>query len=195
MWSVDTLLNSGSIRKPTGVVGNQFRINSNEVEITWTGNQLNQDLSSPVSGSWLAEATFLDGGTLTLTGTIRDAAVPYTARYTGTLLTATVSGFHLRETDKDGNMINSIDTTIRLDPTGGYLYDNPYVNLRGLYDFALVGAVVGPVAGGSLDNFQTDLKSLQAFQINFTQVPEPTTAMILSLGAVVVLVRRRPVVR
>jgi len=191
IWDVNTLLNSGSIKKAEGVAGNQFRINANEVAIAWSGNQLDQDLSTMMDpDSWLAEATFLGGGTLTLTGKIRYTAIPYTVLHDGEVLTATVTGFHLRETDKDSNIINSIDTTIRFTPTGGYLYDNPYVNLRGMYDFALVGAVVGPAEGGPLDDFQKDLVSRQAFMINFNLVPEPASLLLLALGACVMGGRR-----
>jgi hypothetical protein len=39
------------------------------------------------------------------------------------------------------------------------------------------------MAGGPLDDFQTDLKSLQAFQVNFT--PEPASLILVGLGVLV----------
>jgi hypothetical protein len=180
-WDVDTQLNSGSIKNASGV-GNLWRMNPGEVQFTWTGNLLNQDLSTPMGTSSLAEATFLTGGTLTLNGTLRSNTFPNPVVFTGVLLTATVTDFHLRETDKDSNIVNSINSTIRFLPTGGYLATNPTLVLAGLYDFAIVGAVTGPIAGGNLDNFQSDLRSLQAFQINFNAVPEPGSLILLGAG-------------
>jgi len=190
IWDVNTMLNSGSIKNASGV-GNRFRILGNEVSLEWAGNLLDQDLSTQIDpDSWLAEATFLGGGTLKLTGKIRDWAIPYTEMYDGLLLQADVSSFQLRETDKDSNILNSVVTTIRFTPTGGWLNTNDILVLSGMYDFALVGAVVGPMEGGPLNDFQVNLKSLQAFQINFNLVPEPASVLLLVLGACGLRTRR-----
>ncbi len=191
MWDVATTLDDGAI-KPADGIGKRFIFKPDMASITWTGNQLNQDLSAPAGTTpALAEATFLGGGTLTITGIIYNASGFKTAVYSGPdpILVAEISPLHLRETDINGNALTAIGG-FRMTPTGGWLYNNSILQLRGTYDVTLVMASVGPTAGGELDNFQSSLAQLNGFQMSFNIVPEPASALFLALGALVLAGRR-----
>jgi hypothetical protein len=192
MWDIDTALSNSTIRKGDGALGYQYKIQASDyTSFIWTGNQLDQDLSN--AGIGLAEGTFLGGGTITVNGKIRDAAVPYTERFDGELLVANVQSFRLRETDANSDILNSVNALIRIQVVGGWLFDTaPEAQLRGLYDMALVAAKIGPSAGGALVNFQSDLVGRQTFQLQFTRViPDPSSLGLMMLGGIGMLVSRR----
>jgi hypothetical protein len=193
LWDIDSTLNSGSVKKDAGQTGFQFMfLGADGVSIAWTGNNLSQDLSTYAGGtSYLAEGTFDGGGTLTVTGKVRNYANPTQVLYDGLLLTANVQSFHLRETDKDSDVLHSIDGLIRVQITGGWLNTNSTMQLSGLYDMALVTAKTGPMDGVSpLNNFQADLVSRQAFSLQYSRVPEPSVCVLLLMGAGLFSMRR-----
>ncbi len=193
VWDVNSVLNSGSIKNASGV-GNLWQIRPQEATIVWNNNALIADTSA----GGLAQASFGGGGLLQITGKLKTVvSFPQTPAlvFDGLLLEAVVSGFDLRETDVNSNVINSINQTIKFTPTGGFLFTNGTLRLDGLYEFAIVGAVTGPLVGGPLNDFSLDLASLQAFQINFNLVPEPTSLLLVGCGAILLACPRRRAAR
>lgn len=189
MWDVYTALDDGAV-KPEDGIGKQFIFKPDMATIAWTGNMLDEDLSSPMGETpSLAEATFLGGGTLTITGKIFDASGFKPVVYEGPdpILVATIGPFHLRETDIDGNTLTAIGG-FQMTPTDGWLYTNSILQLRGTYDVTMVMASVGPTEGGSLDNFQSSLAQLNGFQMTFN-IPEPASLLLLTLGGATVLLK------
>lgn len=90
--------------------------------LTWTGNYLEQDLSS---GGW-ADATFHWGGTLTITGDLYDGPNPgATLLNPGepVLLIASVGSFRVRETAAGSNIL-MFEEPPTFAPTGGFLVAN-----------------------------------------------------------------------
>jgi len=202
VWEVPSTLNSGSVKNTSVPGGNKWQfLGTDAVSFTWTGNPLDQDLSS----GGLAHATFLAGGTLSIYGKLRRiGGIPPFVEFDSydplkggnatnpvPVLTATLGAFELRETDVNSNTLNSINNTIEFTPTGGFLYTNSILQLNGTYAAAIVGAVAGPMAGGPLNDFSTDLKSLNAFLINYNIVPEATSILLLGCGMFVMGLRRR----
>lgn len=191
MWDVATTLDDGAI-KPASGIGKEFIFKPEMATILWTGNQLDQDLSSPAGTTpALAEATFLGGGTLTIMGTIYSASGFKPAVYSGPdpILVAEIGPMHLRETDINGNALTAIGG-FQMTPTGGWLYENSTLQLRGVYDVTLVMASVGPTIGGDLDNFQSSLAQLNGFQMTFNIIPEPASILLLVLGGLMFGTRR-----
>ncbi len=194
-WEYVTRLNSGSIRKEIGQPGNQFVfLGTDNVDISWTGNPLVEDIS--VGG--LADARFGGGGVLTIYGKIRGATGfpkpvifdSYAESPPVPVLVATIGAFRVRETDVNSDIINSVEATFTMTPTGGWLYTNNTLRLAGVYETALVGALTTPLGGGPLVDFSQSLKSLAAFQMNFNIVPEPMSAALLASVLVLGLRRR-----
>ncbi len=187
VWDLATTLSNCRVNTSTGTTAYQFKA-TDGVSFTWTGNQLNQDLSFDYGGlnNSMAEATFNAGGTLSINGKLKNAAGTGLV-YDGLILQATVSAFHVRETGITDNKLHSIESApgvnIQFTPTGGYLYDTATVaQLRGTYNFAITAAVMVPMAGGNLDNFSADLKSTAALLMIYTLVPEPTSVLLLGFG-------------
>jgi hypothetical protein len=194
VWDIfEAMLNSGSVKNASGV-GNRFIFSSNDSAInkfTWTGNTLNQDLT--VVGEEL-HGLFNGGGTLSVFGTLRNAAFPngQVAGAVNTLiLQANVSGFELQEEGANTGIISSTNQFITFTPTGGYLYTNSILQLNGTYRFALTGAVVEKLSGGDVENFSDDIKSMQAFQINYDLVPEPASLMFMGCCIMAFSFRKR----
>jgi hypothetical protein len=186
---VSTAVNGGTVENEIGVPGNAWSIYAGA--FTWSGHEMIDDLSTQQDpDSWLAEALFSDDGTMTMSGTVYDLS--WNVVYTGDLLTATVSDFHLRETDKDSNAINSVGASILMTTTGGWLATNSELQVNGIYEFALVGASVGPTAGGKLDDFQEDLRLLNGYQVTFKYlVPEPASVLMLGAAGMWIVLKRR----
>jgi hypothetical protein len=200
VWDMITTLSNCRVNDDTGTTAYRFSV-ADGVNFTWTGSQLNQDLSfDPTPGNTtnddsMAEATFNGGGTLTVTGKLRNAAGTAVV-FDGLLLQATVSSFHLRETGISDDRLHSIESApgvnIRFTPTGGYLYDTATVaQLRGTYDFAMIAAVMIPAAGGNLDNFGTDLVSTSTLLMSYNLVPEPASLLVMIAGVALLGRRRR----
>jgi hypothetical protein len=150
--------------------------------LDWSGSMLDQDLSA----GGIAHATFLPGGTLRITGQIRNEfTVPI---FNGLLLEATVQAFELNE-DNNTDVL-TISPGAIVTPTGGYLVTNGDMVMNG--DYYLNGKVsAAKAAGGSISSFGEDIVTVAGVQWNLVQVPEPATVALLGLSSLLVLRRRR----
>ena len=134
------------------------------------------DLDTDLSSGGLADATFVPGGSFEITGTYTGPGGPLV----GSLLQGTVSAFRWTESAPNSDFLNTDQLVATLTPTGGALMTNPALNLGGQYylDATVAGAQQN---GGPVLDFQSDIVAVQSLQFTLTLVPEPTTAMRLSL--------------
>lgn len=146
--------------------------------LTWSGNVLSADLS--VGG--LAEAEFLDGGTLTIAGQLYDSADQQTANliHDGILLTADVGAFHVKETVIDSNTLAFIESP-ELTPTGGFLVENGLdFILAGRQSISLQMSAAQQDGGDLFDfNLSSSISLTGTSQLEITPVNPPQGATIL----------------
>lgn len=150
----------------------------------WTGNALDQDLSS----GGLADGTFLPGGNLSFDGEVYSGA---TLLHDGLLFEASVGAFHVQELVNDQNKLH-LNGTILLTPTAGYFLDEGMLAPAYEMSFQAVSAEqMTPTGVGPLTDFQTDIVMITQMQFTMAAIPEPVTAMMLVLGGLIVVTRRR----
>jgi len=143
-----------------------------------------------------ANATFLGGGTLSITGTFEDSL--HNELYTGLLFQATVKSWELLETGVDTNNFDTVGDVV-VCPKFGYLVDgqpgNSYAVLRELYSFALSfpAALSQPeLRSDPVVDFQHNLWATAGSQwIMAHQLPEPGTVLLLGMGLLGLLARSR----
>lgn len=159
-------------------------------DFNWTGSDLNQDLSS----GGVADGTFLSGGTFSIDGALHNGVFPGSALiHNGLLFTASVGSFHVQELASGDNKLHLIGT-ILLTPTGGYLFDQGYLAPAYEMSFQAVSAeqlLPGGGGVGPLNDFQTDIITITQMQFNMAAIPEPVTAMMVCMGALALVARRR----
>jgi len=154
--------------------------------ISWTGNDLIQDLSQ----GGRAEGEFAAGGLVTLSGTILD---PYFIPiFTGTILEAQVTDdFVMLETNND-NTVNTA-ALVSLAVIGGELATGTQTGLV-MLDPQMGGHYVESRAqpgGGDVTDFQSDLSCTAGHQLQFFAVPEPASGLLILLAGGWVVRRRR----
>lgn len=187
-WLYDAGLTSGSVLNappPDGPGGTEYIIRSNEVWMSWTGNMLDTDLSTPQG--W-ADAIFSGGGTFTLTGLIRSPVFPWSVvpgvTSSTVLLTGTVSDFQVRETDVNSNILHDVAGGV-LSVTGGWL-TGPDSDVKVTGDYSMhfnLPNVQDLYDGSDLVSFSQDLKTVTVTsQITFQYIPEPASALLLCAG-------------
>jgi len=153
--------------------------------LSWTGSKL--DLDSSTGG--VADATFLSGGTITLTGDIWDYFGDGLLAMNEVLFTGTVNEVRYFEQFNTNNLILASGQT-RLNITGGYLASNPYgIEMSGLYTVSV------PITGanqsyGELKDFQDDIWATGGGLSGFQSIPEPGTSLLLACGLGMFLRRR-----
>lgn len=153
--------------------------------LSWTGSELDQDLSA----GGVADGTFLPGGSFSISGTIPAAGV-----FSSTVVfEGTVSAFRAKESLNDPNKIEflghpGVNDGVLITPTGGWLYDNN--RLLGEYFFDAQGILVSQ-DGDNLVDFQSSIAATAGSQfLLVSNIPEPTTGLLLVLGLVPLLRRR-----
>jgi len=158
---------------------------------TWSDSILDQENSS----GGLADATFLAGGRITMTGMVMDTMGNWLNPSDPTILEADVSAFRLIEQYATSNeIVNRNDSVQRLTitPTGGFLLNNTVsggMNLAGDYYMEIQVSNCQEL-GGDLETFGNDIHSLAGMQFNLVQVPEPSTLILLA-GTIIFFIKRR----
>lgn len=186
-------LTNGTVTDGSGPMG---LWNIPSATFVWMGNALDEDLSHPVGSDWLADGTFLGGGTMTIDGTVTD--IYGTLLYSGLLFEGTVSAFRWTESAATSNSIDLYALDGGEHPvvqvTGGWLATNnngmnmPVGSLYWL-DATAQGCQQD---GGNLHDWQGTVYTATSFTgFTLTYVPEPGTGMLLLGGGLAVLFRRR----
>ncbi|NLX14290.1 MAG: PEP-CTERM sorting domain-containing protein [Phycisphaerales bacterium] len=188
-------LTNGTVMDGSGPPLGLWTISS--ATFAWTGNPLDQDLSYQVGSNWLADATFLDGGTVTITGTVYN--VFNMPLYSGLLFEGLVSGFRWTESAATSNSLdlfhlNGGEKAI-VQVTGGWLATNGMgmaMPLGSLYwlDASALGCQQD---GRDMHDWQGTIytaSSFTGFSLVY-YVPEPGALILLLAGGFVVLSRRR----
>jgi hypothetical protein len=191
-WTIPfASLTNGSISDGTGYPNIWFIDNS--TDLTWMGNPLNTDLN-PGDPTQPADALFDGGGTLTITGKLYDAT--YNLLYDGLLLEGNVSGYRMTETGPDSNNIDLVENTAFVTVQDGFLMDNTLgvMNMPEGSKYWL-DASFGKVEqdGGDLLNWQGgQYVSGTSTGISLAYwIPEPGSALLLLVGSMSLLIRRR----
>lgn len=160
-----------------------------DCELTWMGNPLISDISS----GGKADGTFGGGGTFALTGTIDYTYNFMPAQFTGTLLTGTVGGFHMVESAAGSNYANNVSDDTELQVTGGWLSSSTaeaagvYMPLGHYFTLSLTTAGLSDISSWH----ETIFTQSGQFNLIYSRVPEPSTALLLLLGSVGFLTRGR----
>ena len=151
--------------------------------LVWTGNPLVADQSITPDG--LAIGQFGAGGVFSMTGNLYDAMGMPAA--SGLLFSGSVSAFTFAETgDNQNNMELRGDAIIT--PTGGWLFDQGY--LAPQYELSFQ-AVPCQQDGGDVVGFASDIITFSSMQFFMVGVPEPSAALLLSAGALLLWRPRR----
>lgn len=185
MWDMPagTAITSGTLVAP----GSPQIVWSYTGTMAWTGNPLTLDASA----GGVAHAYFGAGGTFSIDGTVSYFGSPV---YTGSLLTASVSGFEVQESGPSSNNIDIVANPI-LTVTGGWLSTGAGVNATPVgyqYEFSTTGIVVTN-GHPNTDDFSMDVYQTAGtlMQLAFHDVPEPGSLSLLVLGGAVLLRKRR----
>jgi hypothetical protein len=160
-------------------------------DFTWTGNALDQDLSS----GGIADGTFQSGGVLSINGALHNGVFPGSPLiHNGLLFVADVGSFQVQELESGDNKLHLIGT-ILLIPTAGYLYDQGYLAPAYEMSFQAVSAqqMLPPpdVGVGPLNDFQTDIITITQMQYTMVAVPEPVSALMVFIGGLALIARRK----
>lgn len=156
-------------------------IRANGGQLVWNGTPLTSDASRPVGADYLAEGYFGAGGTLTITGTVYNKLNQIVYNGPDPLLVATVGTVHILE-DQPGTSTLATIGGVAVTPTGGWLYTNSTLQWRGTYSMSFTMDSVRTMTGGALDNFGSSLKQSNAFMMQFFQLPEPASLLLLLVG-------------
>lgn len=171
----------------SGVIVNEFTFTTqftigNGATFEWSGNGLDTDTS--LGG--LASGSFLDGGTITITGNLFNYGAPVVTG--GVILQGTLGGFSIQENVSADDFLDTGGALFT--PTGGYLVNGTGTNYMPT-DYAFAFSIIGAEQGGAgIQDFQDDVQFIQGTTWNMF-VPEPSTFLMVAGLGVGVLVRRR----
>jgi hypothetical protein len=158
----------------------------NGATFEWTGSGLDADTSD---GFGLASADFLGGGTITITGDLKQFGS--TVVTNDVLLQGTLSAFEIHENSSAPGFLDSAGAIFT--PVSGALVNGPWgAEMPNPYSFTF--SIIGAqnAGGGAIEDFQSDVSFTQGTTFNMFEVPEPSTLIIfLGLGMGVVLPKRR----
>ncbi|UCG33191.1 MAG: PEP-CTERM sorting domain-containing protein [Phycisphaerales bacterium] len=160
----------------------------------WTSGLYADTSGPPLWAEGRANASFLGAGTLSMTGTfysMSDSDI-----YTGLLFQAHVAAWELLESAVDSDSLDTV-FSVEITPQSGYLVNDPantYAVMQDIYEFELSFPAAAQEDGGPLPvtDFQLDIWATAGSQwIMAHQVPEPGTLLIVALGFVGLMARRR----
>jgi hypothetical protein len=142
-------------------------------------------LKTDMSSGGIAKGAFAGGGSITLTGNIKQISTGTIIYSNQTLLTAdmSISSLQTWNLEEQGSyMIGSVYFT----PVGGVLHDGTLLNMG---DFRLAFKALPTV---NPSNFSTDQTCMTTgIEITAVPVPEPATLMVIGLGGLLLRRYRR----
>lgn len=144
-------------------------------QFVWYGSELDQDNSS----GGQAEATFYAGGKILIYGDVYDETNTLLNTTNNLILSADVGEFTIKETSTNSNLLEFVEDVVIL-PTGGFLASNNLNTV--LSGDQILSMVLGTALqmSGPLNDFQKNIASLSAIQLDITPSSLPTSETIIT---------------